>query len=418
MQRWLMALGVLAGWVAWPSAGRAQEAERKAFVDKLRATTPSPKPAPPAAGAPASAEPAAYAFSDGTVDGQLGTVEMRSANRAAAEILQKRMERERPDELKLIRQAAGADVVVVSGSYDRVQDVLRAVQVKHVVIPPHLIDQLDLLPTQTVMINCPGRVSDRATGKLRDFVKRGGYLVTTDWALKLTERAFPKTVAHNGRTTPNDVVAVHVHDEKEPLLRHVGGMDQPRWWLEGSSYPVKVIDTQLVRVLLSSKEMEKKYGDGAIAVAFRYGDGKVLHMTSHFFLQQSKLVSEREKRRGSAFAKDVGLSEGDVADLRKRGVDVDQARSGEVSSAYSMQQMSANLLAEKQRANDELIKKKYTATVTREVTLAPSYDAPAPAKAPRLGKTYRVRVKERKNGRVLVEDLFGNEGWVGEDAFK
>ena len=204
-------------------------AEQRAFEDSVRSLAPpAAAPAPSqAAGPPAKAKASyasagtAYEFSDGNVDGALGTTEMRKANRAAAEILQHRMQESRPDDYKLLREAAGADVVVVSGVYDRVQDVLRAVQIKHVVIPPQLLDKLPLLSTQTLMLNCPGDISATAVQKVRAFVERGGYLVTTDWALRTAAAAFPGTIEHNGRTTPNDVVTVHVHDDKEPLLTHV-----------------------------------------------------------------------------------------------------------------------------------------------------------------------------------------------------
>jgi hypothetical protein len=344
---------------------------------------------------------------------------MRRANRAAAEILKHRMQEDRPDELKLVREAAGADVVVVSGSYDRVQDVLRAVEVKHVVIPPHLLAKLDLLPMQTLMINCPGHVPADAIAKVRDFVRRGGYLVTTDWALKLTEAAFPKTIVHNGRTTGNDVVPIHLHDANEPLLAHVKVMkDKPRWWLEGSSYPIHVVDKQLVRVLLSSEEMGQKYGETPIAVAFRVGDGKVLHMTSHFYLQQSKLVAESERQKGSSFAKSAGLREDDMKKLKSTGVDLDAVRAGELNSAYSMQQMSTNLLVEKQKANRKLLEEKFKRIVTGDVRLAPRPDAPAPPSAKPTKAGYRVNVKASKGKKLLVEDLFGNEGWVDEAMVK
>jgi len=74
--------------------------------------------------------------SDGDASGRLGDDRMRKANRAAAEILRQRMQADRPGELQLLRQAAQAEIIVVSGQYDRVQDVLRAIDVRHVVIPP------------------------------------------------------------------------------------------------------------------------------------------------------------------------------------------------------------------------------------------------------------------------------------------
>ena len=357
-------------------------------------------------------------MSDGDSGGALGTTSMRKANRAAAEILQRRMAEERPDELKLIRDAVGADVVVVSGVYDRVQDVLRAVQIKHVVIPPSLLDRLNLLSTQTLMINCPGNMTDAAIKKVRDFVARGGYLVTTDWALNVVSRAFPGTIAHNGKTTPNDVVAVHVHDDNEPLLRHVKVMrDHPRWWLEGSSFPIRIQDPKHVRVLMSSEEMKRRYGDGAVVVAFNHEQGKVLHMTSHFYLQQSKLVAESEKKAGREFAKSTGMSDKQVEDLRKQGVNLDEVKAGEINAAYSMQQVSTNLLVEKQAANKELLNKHYRARVVSEdVPLSSNAAAPDAKPATRVRKDYRVQVLEKKDGKARIRDLFGNEGWVPDNA--
>jgi hypothetical protein len=435
----LLRIGSFFSLLAFPSlipksadAADAPRAEQQAFEEQLKRSASASPPAParskasPSACAKAeapsaapAAKVAAYDFSDGTAEGQLGSVEMRRANRAAAEVLQRRMETERPNDFKLIREAAGADVVVVSGVYDRVQDVLRAVQVKHVVIPPHLLSRIDLLATQTLMINCPGDISDAAVKKVQSFVARGGYLVTTDWALKLIGRAFPNTIEHNGKTTPNDVVSVHVHDANEPLLRHVKVMrEHPRWWLEGSSYPIRIKDEKGVRVLMSSSEMQKKYGDGAVVVAFHHQQGKVLHMTSHFYLQQGKLVAESEKKSGREFAKDAGMNDKDLEALRKKGVNLDEVKTGELNAAYSMQQVSANLLVEKQAANQELLNKQYRARMIQDdVRLAPGPKAAPAASAPRLRKDYRVQVLEKKDGQARVRDLFGNEGWIPAPAF-
>ena len=147
-------------------AGDAPTAEQKSWEDKLRQMAP---PAPsPAATAPAgpmqagkvkvASSPASYEFSDATVDGALGTTEMRKANRVAAEILQRRMEETRPTDFKLIREAAGADVVVLSGVYDRVQDVLRAAQIKHVVVVMERSILMFSSPKDCRPLFCPRRV--------------------------------------------------------------------------------------------------------------------------------------------------------------------------------------------------------------------------------------------------------------------
>ena len=92
-------------------------------------------------------------------------------------------------------------------------------------------------------------------------------------------------------------------------------------------------------------------------------------------------------------------------------------KAGEINAAYSMQQVSANLLVEKQAANQELLKKHYRARVLAdEVPLASSEAGASPPQAPRVRKDYRVQVLEKKAGRARVRDLFGNEGWVPDSA--
>lgn len=424
LMRSLTCAAWLCGAIGTAEAKDAPTAEHKAFEDQLRQMAPAAAPAPTNSlgtiglHSKTSKVPASLEFSDALEEGALGTSEMRKANRVAAEILQKRMEETRPTDFRLIREAAGADVVVLSGVYDRVQDVLRAAQIKHVVVPPQLLDQMELLSTQTVMLNCPGNVSDAGVKKLRDFVARGGYLVSTDWALRTVEKAFPGTIGHNGRTTPNDVVSVQVHDDHEPLLRHVQVMkDHPRWWLEISSYPIRVKDPKNVRVLMSSQEMAKKYGDGAMVVSFHHQQGKVLHMTSHFFLQQSKLSSDSEKQKGSSFAKGAGLSAKQLGELAKKGVAIDDVKAGELNAAYSMQQVSTNLIAEKQAQNEDLLRKQYSAKVKADDVALGSGEGQTPsAKSPRLKKDFRVQVLDRKGKQAKVRDLFGHEGWVDADA--
>ncbi len=373
-------------------------AEQAAFEEQVKEALPAKKP-----------------LSDGDAEGRLGTARMKRANKAAAKVVERRMEKERPSDLLLLRRAGAADVVVVSGSYDRVQDVLAAMEVKHVVIPPRLLAKLDLLATQTLMVNCPGNVSREALDKIRDFVRRGGYLVTTDWALlHVTQKAFPGTIKYSGKATPNDVVKVHVHDGKEPLLAHVKLLqDNPRWWLEGQSYPIRVLDPEKVEVLMSSPEMKRKYGHGAVVVSFRHGDGKVLHMTSHFFLQQSKLVAASEKKKGSQFGKKAGLS--DARLKKEEGVDLDEVSVGDLNSAYSMQQLSTNLLVTKQKDNEKLLER-YKGRITTDATLADRPTARPGKKAPRVKKDFRVEILHRKGDKVKVRDLFGNEGWVPADA--
>ncbi len=389
MRTWFLIAGMC---LLLPASAGAQAAERKTFMD----------------------------FSDDIIEGDLsrpgsfsmGSKRMRRANKVAAELLRQRMRRRRPNDLKLIREAGAADVVVVKGSYDRVQEVLRAVKVKHVVIPSRLLAKVPLMSLQTLMINCPGHLSAAARKKVRRFVKTGGYLVTTDWALATVQRMFPGTIARGSRNTKNDVVSVHIHSGASPLVGHLvkAGKAAPRWWLESASYPIRVLNRKKVKVLISSKEMRKKYGHGAIAVTFRHDDGKVMHMTSHFYLQQAKLRSSREHMKGSAYAKSLGIKGKALQALLSKGLD--RVKAGAINSAYSMQQVTTNVLVDKARSNKKLLKL-YTKKALRPFVLKKSPQKGAAAvPGAKIGKGYLLLALQRQGAWIKVRDLFAREGWT------
>jgi hypothetical protein len=382
-----------------PIAAHAQQAEERAFEDAMR-----------------NAAPRAPISTDGDAEGRLGTQRMRRANSVASDILRRRMAQDRPSDLALLDEARDAEVIVVRGTYDRVQDVLRAIGVDHVVLPPRLIARLPLMSTQTVMLNCPGALSAPAIASVRRAVETGGFFVTTDWALSTVARAFPDTIRRTGRNTANDVVEVHIHDETEhPFLTHVAATDdRPRWWLEDASYPIGIVSPESVTLLISSERMKRRYGSDAIAVSFGHGEGTVLHTTSHFYLQQARLTSERERARGSRFAEEVGLGDEDVEALRQRGVD--DVALGEVLAAYSVQQLLTNVIVEKRRRNVALLAR-FALRATRAATLYQSADTGS-AHVAELREDFLLRPldAQREGEMIRVRDLFGREGFIERSA--
>ncbi len=143
----------------------------------------------------------------------------------------------------------------------------------------------------------------------RDFVATGGSLFTTDWALRhVIERAFPGTVAFNDRATGDEVVPIEVLDDENPFLRGVmDGDDEPQWWLEGSSYPIRVLDPERVQVLIRSRELERRYGEAAVAVLFPWGEGEVFHMISHYYLQRTEFRNARHMANAGAYYAEKGM---------------------------------------------------------------------------------------------------------------
>jgi len=235
-----------------------------------------------------------------------------------------------PDD-KAYKRLLSQEAVVVKGCYDNAECVLQALGVSYQPVNPDDLVELDLSVTTPLFINCPGELSKEGVLWLKDWVeKKGGCVVSTDWALtNCIEKAFPGFVEHNGRATSDDVVSVKVAPGGSKMLGDlVDGDDDPRWWLERASYPIRVLNPKDVEVLIDSEEMKGKYGDGAIAVRFHPGKGTVYHMVSHAFLQRTKANASIQEASGGEFLAKKGIT-GDAVATLKGGQTV-----GEIEAAY------------------------------------------------------------------------------------
>jgi hypothetical protein len=234
----------------------------------------------------------------------------------------------------------GGDILVTLGTYDKVQQVLDHLQLPYRTTPCNVVHQLPLRADQVLIVNCPGQFAAPDLEAIRNFVLVGGTLITTDWALQTTvEPAFPDTIQYNNRATGDDVVAVSWVHPDSPYTRGVEVPGQTiSWWLEGSSYPIRVLDPR-VTVLVRSQEMGQKYGEEALVVTFAYGEGRVFHLTSHYYLQRSqgdKSVKDQEAsaRQGPAV----------LAEALASGVATHQ-----LAAAYSSMRLLANILFQSRR---------------------------------------------------------------------
>lgn len=268
------------------------------------------------------------------------------AYRAGARIARERMAADSPVDAEALASVEASDVVVIGGCYDHVERVLDAFEMPYTALAGSQLQHASLSPEQLLVVNCPGNLPRSDIAKLESFVSAGGSLFTTDWALRhVIEPGFPGTIAYNERPTTDDVVRVEIRDHDNPFLAGVmDAADDPQWWLEGSSYPIKVLDPDRVQVLITSKEMEAKYGEAPIAVIFEHGQGEVFHMASHYYLQRTELRSERHSMSGAAYATEKGVvaSEEMLADMADMSL-------GEVESASSSARLFANVVAQKKR---------------------------------------------------------------------
>ena len=268
-----------------------------------------------------------------------GEAKMKASYKAGAFFSRLKMEKKDPESAEALKEVTEADVVVVDGTYDHAHMVLELAGIPFARISTVDMDGIMLRPDQTLFINCPGMVSEKAVRKIMTFVNGGGLLITTDWALKhVIEAAFPDTMKYNERPTQDEVVRINVLDPDNPILDGFleEGMD-PLWWLEGSSYPITVLDKKKVNVLVESKEIEKKYGEAPVICEFTWGEGRVVHMISHFYLQRSETRNKKDMAMASSLVSE--------AEFAQAPGDIQAAMGGMAASEYTAAQSSVTFIS-------------------------------------------------------------------------
>jgi len=198
---------------------------------------------------------------------------MKKAYQASSKIMEKRMEKERPQDLEILKKVKESSTIIVAGTYDKVEMVLDLIKVPYVLIQTYDLDQITLNPEQILIINCPGSgISERGLQKIKEFVKLGGFLFTTDWALlHVLEKLFPDYLRYNETPTGDDCVRVEIVSKSKDNRFLEGlfeGQADPIWWLESSSYPIQILEKSKIKVLVTSREMMEKYGEPPIIILF------------------------------------------------------------------------------------------------------------------------------------------------------
>ena len=121
-------------------------------------------------------------------------------------------------------------------------------------------------------------------------VRKGSWLMSSDWAVLALERALPGTVRWTGHTTYEETVEVipGMTGKRHSLMKGVFGKPaKARWWLETEAYLFAVKGKH--KRLVESRQLAARYhGNKNIAVLLEPGKGRVLHALSHGWLQSGR----------------------------------------------------------------------------------------------------------------------------------
>lgn len=275
---------------------------------------------------------------------------MSTAYRVAQEMIKDKLKDVDEDMAAEFEELGQSEVIVSTGVHDNIEQVFNGIGLKHNLINPQQFEKIDLDPDQIIFINCPGNVTSKGLRNLVTFVEKGGFLFTTDWALRhVIEPGFPGYIKYNNRPTSDEVVRVDILAEEDPFLQSlIGPNDDPQWWLEGSSYPIEILNHKEVDILIKSKEIEKKYGESAVFVTFDYGKGKIYHMISHFYLQRAETRTARHAKSGAEYANEK-LNMDQYRKEKYMNMGIDDANLSDVEAAYSSSSIMNKILWDKRK---------------------------------------------------------------------
>ena len=275
---------------------------------------------------------------------------MSTAYRVAQEMIKDKLKDVDEDMAAEFEELGQSEVIVSKGVHDYIEQVFNGIGLKHNLINPQQFEKIDLDPDQIIFINCPGNVTSKGLRNLVTFVEKGGFLFTTDWALRhVIEPGFPGYIKYNNRPTSDEVVRVDILAEEDPFLQSlIGPNDDPQWWLEGSSYPIEILNHKEVDILIKSKEIEKKYGESAVFVTFDYGKGKIYHMISHFYLQRAETRTARHAKSGAEYANEK-LNMDQYREEKYKNMGIDDANLSDVEAAYSSSSIMNKILWDKRK---------------------------------------------------------------------
>lgn len=179
-------------------------------------------------------------------------------------------------------------VVVLKGQWDDSSKTLKKFEIPHVKMGGGKFVNFPLNETKVLIVDCAGDLPNAARQKLRDFVMRGGYLLSTDWSLDnsigpaFTDRSGREYIQWNKGVNRRDVVNATVYDADPVLFNHA--VTNAHWKLDQDSHLIKILNKDAVRVLATSSELVADDPDraGILACVFSFGRGYVMHMTGHF----------------------------------------------------------------------------------------------------------------------------------------
>ncbi len=206
----------------------------------------------------------------------------------------------------------GLDVVVFKSRGDHIELLLDQLKIAYRATESGQVLPAGLHPEAIFVSNCTGELAAGDVEPLAWFVRTGGFLFGSCWALEETIARIHPGVVQKAVTKDqvlDDVRALPVRADS-PLLNGVFPTAVvPIYHLEGA-YLIQVTDPERCEVLIDSPDAAERWGTGNLAAWFHSGHGVLFDSANHFDLQGlEKAVGLKTGEDRQAYAVDhMGLS--------------------------------------------------------------------------------------------------------------
>lgn len=204
------------------------------------------------------------------------------------------------------------DVVVFHSRGDHIEQLLERLKIAHRATESGKILAAGLHPEAIFVSNCTGEITRDDVEPLAWFVRTGGSLFGSCWALSETIARIHPGVVQKATTRDqvmDDVRALPCR-EGSPLLNGVFPPGVvPIYHLEGA-HLIDVLDPERCEVLIDSPDAAERWGNGNLAAWFFSGHGVILDSANHFDLQgfDSAPGLKTDKERQAWAVDHMGLS--------------------------------------------------------------------------------------------------------------
>ncbi|MCP3917168.1 MAG: HEAT repeat domain-containing protein [bacterium] len=211
----------------------------------------------------------------------------------------------------------GLDVIVFQSRGDHIEKLLERLEIEHRTTEANKLHEAALHPGGVYVANCTGEIEGSDVEPIAWFVRTGGSLFASCWALTHTVGRIAPGILRKA-DTPGEVlddVRAYACSDSSFLTGVFPEGVVPIYHLEGA-HLIEVLDYERAEVLIDSPDAAERHGAGDLAAWFRFGHGVVLDSVNHFDLQGLELVTGLKKpEQVQAYAVDhMGL---DYAKLRE-----------------------------------------------------------------------------------------------------